>query len=205
MALIREKVRHRQLDKGEYLYQAGEQTNNLFVLHSGMVRVFRLVESGKEQLVRILQAGDFMGEWSLFNAGHVHENYAQAMRSTSICMIQHEDMQEFLKEYPEISLKLLGEMSRRLDQSEKQATQLSTEQVGTRLAFFIADQVQGDQDQDIELELPISRKDIASYLGTTPETISRKFKDLEKQGLIQQISSKKIKIPIVDDLLLYSE
>lgn len=55
------------------------------------------------------------------------------------------------------------------------------------------------------ITLPMAKKDIASYLGTTPETISRKFAELEEEGLIQQLPEKKIKIHDVDDLLLYSE
>ncbi|SLC97793.1 Anaerobic aromatic degradation regulator [Mycobacteroides abscessus subsp. abscessus] len=55
------------------------------------------------------------------------------------------------------------------------------------------------------ITLPMAKKDIASYLGTTPETISRKFTELEDEGLIQQLPGKKIKIHDLDDLLLYSE
>jgi len=51
----------------------------------------------------------------------------------------------------------------------------------------------------------MEKKDIASYLGTTPETISRKFGELEDEGLIQHLSGKRIKIQDLDDLLLYSE
>jgi len=55
------------------------------------------------------------------------------------------------------------------------------------------------------ITLPMAKKDLASYLGTTPETISRKFTELEKQGLIEQLPKRKIKINDLDQLLLYGE
>jgi CRP/FNR family transcriptional regulator len=54
----------------------------------------------------------------------------------------------------------------------------------------------------MEITLPMSRKDLASYLGTTPETISRKLADLEQEGLIRQLAGRKIKILDFDGLLL---
>jgi len=205
MDLIEDKLVQKTFKKGEYLYQAQDSTDALYIINSGVVRVFRIVESGKEQLVRVLNPGDFVGELAIFNPGSVHEDYAQAMKSTTICMVYQKDLQDFLYKYPDISFKLLGEMSNRLGKSEKQTTQVSTEQVGTRLALFIADQVHGDEEKDVTVDLPLSRKDIASYLGTTPETISRKFKQLENENLIVQLSMKKIKISDVNDLLFDSE
>lgn len=55
---------------------------------SWKIRIYRLADSGKEQLVRILNPGDFTGEWTLFNPDAVHEEYAEATRDTVVCMIQ---------------------------------------------------------------------------------------------------------------------
>lgn len=203
MDLIGDRVRSKEFDKGEFLYHAGDINNDLYIINRGAVKVYRIVESGKEQLIRMLNPGDFVGEWSLFNPGSVQEDYAQAVKKTQVCMLKQEDLQGFLTQYPNISLKILSEMSQRLERSEKQTTHVSTEQVGTRLALFIADQVEGQAVNEVVVELPLSRKDIASYLGSTPETISRKFKELEEEGLITQLSPRKILIHNVDELLFY--
>lgn len=203
MNVIAEKAVTREYKKDEFIYQAADETEVLFIVHSGAVRIYRLVDSGKEQLVRILGPGDFAGEWSIFNAGSYHEDYAQAMQDSSVCIIYQKDLNAFLMEYPEISIKLLNEMSKRLKESEKQTTTLSTEQVDKRLALYIADQVTDEEGENVMVDLALSRKDIASYLGTTPETISRKFKELEDKGLIVQLSPRKIKVIDLDDLLFY--
>lgn len=187
--------------KNELIYHAGDESDSLYILNKGKVRIYRLAESGKEQLVRMLKPGDFTGEMALFSES-THESYAEALVDTKICMIKRSDLQEFLLKYPSIALKVLAEFSNRLEASEKQTTRFSTEKVETRIALFLAESLNEEESGIVELTLPMSKKDLASYLGTTPETISRKFNDLEERGYIKQITHKRIKIIDLDGLLL---
>ncbi|MCB6745848.1 Crp/Fnr family transcriptional regulator, partial [Anaerostipes hadrus] len=82
---------------------------------------------------------------------------------------------------------------------------VAVENVESRIISFLASCVERSGADDTVIALPMSKKDLASYLGTTPETISRKFTNLEKQGLIEQLPNKKIKIPDLDGLLLYAD
>ncbi|MCQ6273479.1 Crp/Fnr family transcriptional regulator [Bacillus sp. V3B] len=186
--------------KEDMIYHAGDQSDSLYIVNKGKIKIYRLSESGKEQLVRILNPGDFTGELALFNES-LHESYAEALMNTQVCLIKRSDLQAFLIKYPSISLKILAEFSNRLEQSEKQTTRFATEKVETRLALFLAECVDGE-DQTNEIELPMSKKDLASYLGTTPETISRKLSDLEDEGYIKQKINKKIEIVDLDGLIL---
>ena len=186
--------------KGEYIYRAGEESDSLYIVSRGRVKIYRLSESGKEQLLHILNPGDFTGELALFSET-IHEAYACAMEDTSICTVRRQDLQKLLLKYPSISLKVLAEFSSRLEQSEKQTTRFATEKVETRIALFLAECADSDS-HDGEIILPMSKKDLASYLGTTPETISRKFYDLEDAGYIKQKSNKRIQIMDLDSLLL---
>lgn len=185
--------------RGEIIYRAGDQADTLHIINKGKIKIYRLSESGKEQLVRILNPGDFTGELALFKKDF-HESFAEAMEETIVCIIKQSDLQELLIKYPSISLKILAEFSNRLEQSEKQTTRFATEKVETRLAYFLADCLSDEQSN--ELTLPMSRKDLASYLGTSPETISRKLSDFEIQGYIKQKAHKKIEILDLDGLLL---
>lgn len=186
--------------RGENIYCAGDQSDSLYIVSNGKIKIYRLSESGKEQLLRILHPGDFTGELALFSET-VHEEYAEAIEETSVCTIKRSELQELLLKYPSISLKVLAEFSSRLSKSEKQATQFSTEKVETRIALFLAECADNEK-QSMEFVLPMNKKDMASYLGTTPETISRKLSDLEEAGYIKQISNKKIKILDLDGLRL---
>lgn len=186
--------------KGEHVYHAGDQSDSLYIVNQGRIRVYRLSENGKEQVVRFLLPGDFTGELALFNET-TYDAFAEAMVETKVCMIKRSDFQDLLIKYPTISLKVLAEFSMRLSQSEKQTARFATEKVDTRIALFLAECIEQGQ-EDNTITLPMSRKDLASYLGTTPETISRKFAELETKGLIIQKGNKRINIVDLDKLLL---
>lgn len=205
MAKIATKAKHRDLKRGEYLYQAGDEEDSVYIVHKGQVRVFHLSEGGKEQLIRILNPGDFTGEWTLFSSNTYHDNFAEATRNAAICVISQSDLQELLKEYPEISMKILQSMSERLSQSEKQTASVATESVSNRIIYYLEDLTVDSVVDDVTVKLPMARKDIASYLGTTPETISRRFKDLESRGLIEQLPKNTVRIPSVEELLFATE
>lgn len=183
--------------KGELLYRPGDASDTLYIIHSGLIRIYRLAESGKEQLVRFLNPGDFTGELALFSESK-HEAYAEAVKDTQVCRMQRSDLQHFLLKYPAISLKLLQEFSNRLEKSEKQTTYVATEKVESRLALYLAELATKDGDT---ITLPMAKKDLASYLGTTPETISRKMGSLEDQHLIKQLNHREIIILDLDGLL----
>lgn len=205
MDKISTKIVPRTYKKGEYLFHAGDVDDTLYVVHSGKVRMFHINESGKEQLFRILNPGDFTGEWTLFNLGQEHDSYAQATSTTEICTIRQSDFAELLQTYPNISMKLLTEMSQRLHQSQRQTATVSLGSVTQRLAMYLTELV---TDFDIEqptVKLTMPRKDLASYLGTTPETISRKFRELEDKNFIKQVNTKTIKLLDIDALLFYED
>lgn len=185
--------------KSEIVYRAGELSDSLYIVSSGSIKIYRLSESGKEQLVRILRPGDFTGELALFSET-IHEAYAEAMEDTWVCTIKRSDLQELLLKYPSISIKLLNEFSYRLEQSEKQTTRFATEKVETRIALFLSE-IAMDNDT-LLFKLPMSRKDLASYLGTTPETISRKLLEIEEAGLIIQRPKREIEILDLEGLKL---
>ncbi|WP_428910183.1 Crp/Fnr family transcriptional regulator [Niallia sp. Krafla_26] len=197
---IMKTVRSASFKKGEIVYHTGDESDSLYIVNKGKIRIYRLSESGKEQLVRMLNPGDFTGELALFQNG-VHEAYAEAVVDTEVCLIKRDDLQDFLLKYPSIALKILTEFSNRLQQSEKQTTAMATEKVETRIALFLADCSERNNGSR-EFVLPMTKKDLASYLGTTPETVSRRLADLEGQGLIKQKPGKKMEILDLDGLLL---
>jgi len=178
--------------KGQTIYQAGEPSDSLYIVSEGKIKITRMAESGKEQLLRVLLPGHFAGELSLFSES-IHEEYAVAMEETSVCMIHRKEFQDLLLKYPSIAMKVLAEFSKRLEQSQRQSARVATENVETRLAHYLIE-VRGLESATSIIELPMTKKDLASYLGTTPETLSRKLSDLEAQGFIRLISNRKIKL-----------
>lgn len=193
------KAAMRVYERGQFIHHAGDRSDKLFIVHKGLVKVYRLSDTGKEQLVRILRPGDFAGELALFSDSD-HDSYAEAMQTSEVCTIHQADVREFLLGYPDISLHILAELSRRLDTSEKQTTVIATASINSRLAQYLANQA--EQANSPTFTLPMSRRYLASYLGTTPETVSRRLGEFEEAGWIQQAGQRKITILDLDALLL---
>lgn len=175
--------------RGEILFHAGDESDSLYIVNQGHVKIYRLSDLGREQLVRLLYPGDFTGELALFKAT-VLENFAEAVEDSQICVIKRDDLQQLLLKYPSISIKVLNEFANRLANSEKQSASFVSEKVETRIALFL--QEQSKKQATNTIELPMSKKDLASYLGTTPETLSRRLSDFEASGAIVQNGQRKI-------------
>lgn len=202
---VMQVVQNLSFKKDELVYRAEDISDALYIVNSGKIKIYRLSETGKEQLVRILNPGDFTGELALFQDATTEQDaYAEAIEPSSICMIQRSDFQELLLKYPSISLKVLAEFSNRLETSERQTTSFATEETDTRIAVFLSELIDKNDANKKEqtIYLPMARKDLASYLGTTPETLSRQLKSFEKSKLIKQENNRKITILDLDELLL---
>lgn len=191
LEVIAAKANMRTYERGQFVHRAGEPSDKLFIVHRGRIKVYRLSDTGKEQLVRILKPGDFAGELSLFSSVQ-HDSYAEAMQASEVCTIHRTDLQELLRTYPDISLHVLAELSRRLADSEKQTAAIATASINARLAQYLAGLA--EQEASLSFSLPMSRRNLASFLGTTPETVSRRLGEFEDAGWIHQTGQRKITI-----------
>ncbi len=197
MLEILKKSRQMTFEKGEFIYREGDLLEYLYIVHVGRVKIYQLFESGKEQLLRILETGEFMGELALFN-DKVLDSYAEAIEKTEICAIHKRDLREIMKNHPTIPLKILSEFSSRLEETEYLVGQLSAKDVETRTASYLVKLAETQKTKQVTL--PMSKGDLASYLGTTQETISRRLSNFQTKGWINQKGHRKIKINDLDAL-----
>lgn len=191
MLEILKKSSQMTFEKGEIIYSEGDPLEYLYIVHKGRVKIYQLFESGKEQLLRILESGEFMGELALFTE-KVLDSYAEALEKTEICAIHRDDIQELMKTHPTIPLKILNEFSIRLEETEFLVGQLSYRDVETRTASYLVKLVETNQTNNIVL--PMSKRDLASHLGTTQETISRRLSHFQTNGWIEQKGHRNIKV-----------
>lgn len=186
---------HRRYQKGETIFQPGDE--KLQIVARGSMKVYQLSASGREQLLRVAQPGDYEGEKQLFGLEN-DSFFGEAMENTEICSLGKADFNRVLLGNPQLSLKLLELSTQKLLATERQTQFLAMERVEERLASYLLDLAKvagGDQ-----VQLSMKMKDIAFYLGTTPETLSRKFKLLEKMGYLKR-TGKQVKILDEDGLL----
>lgn len=145
MDKIGEKVVTKTYDKGDLIYRAGDIDQTLYIVNKGQIRIYRLSEGGKEQIIRVLNPGDFTGERALFEEDLEREEYAEAMRKTVVCTISKQDFQEIIQDYPAISIQLLNEMSKRLARSEKQTASVAVESVTNRIILYLEENLDPEE------------------------------------------------------------
>ena len=172
-----------RVDKGEVIYRAGQPVSQLMVVHRGRIRIARYGADGHEQLIRVLGPGDFVGE-AAFLTGDRPDHWATAMAPSQLCVFRHQDLSALVAQHPSIGLGILGTISRRLSEAEGRITALASDDVDVRLADYLLDLPAQRVDGRLRLRLPLAKKDIASLLGTTPETLSRMLSRLAADGLV---------------------
>ena len=177
----------REYEKGEMIYTAGDKGERLFVIHKGKVKITRFSDLGKEQVIRILGPGDFMGELSLFVPTPLTDN-GEALENTTVCVIDGERLKGLMVKYPTIALKVLEELSTRLGKAENLIESLGIHDVETRIAKTILD-LANDKG---EVVLRMSKGNLASHIGMSQETLSRKLSYFQDMGWIKLIGHRRI-------------
>ncbi|QFP78892.1 Crp/Fnr family transcriptional regulator [Latilactobacillus graminis] len=175
-------TRHEQVSKGALVMSPTDQ-KRLVILAQGKVKVYQLSSAGKEQLLRIMEPGDFEGEKLLFKAQD-EPLYGEALQDSVICTLSRAAFQKLLLTYPAISLKLLEAITDKMARLEKQANLINIESIESRIVTYLIDLTKANGETHVTI--PMKLKELATYIGTTPETLSRKLKHLESDGLIER-------------------
>lgn len=173
---------HERVKKGTLVMSPMDQ-KRLVILAKGSIKVYQLSTAGKEQLLRMMEPGDFEGEKLLFKTED-EPLYGEVLQDSTICTLSRSAFQQLLLAYPEISLKLLEATTDKMTRLEKQANLINIESVESRIVTYLLDLAKASG--ETEVMIPMKLKELATYIGTTPETLSRKLKQLERHALIER-------------------
>lgn len=180
---------HKKYQKGEIIFTPGDHFDNLFIVNTGMVKISKISILGKEQILRILEPGGFLGELSLFSKS-ILTNTAEALEPTEICLIRGNKIRDLILKNPEISLKFLQKYTERIEESEILIEQIGLRDVEQRIANFLLLEIEKNETinkeiKEYEITLPVSKRDLASLIGTSQETLSRKLSIFQDNGWIK--------------------
>ncbi|MFL0248663.1 Crp/Fnr family transcriptional regulator [Candidatus Clostridium stratigraminis] len=201
---VTSSILRRKYKKGQIIFFEGDVSDKFYIINGGKIKIFKYTKEGKEQILYILSEGDFIGYLSLLKKGRFDYN-AEALEDVNVCMLTKDDFDKIVKRTPEISLRILESLHDRLVSLENLVQTLSTKDIETRIAAILKNFVKDfgkEETKGIVIEMPLSREEMANYIGVTRETMSRKLTSMEDDGIIELVGNKKI---IIKDLQLLEE
>ena len=172
---------------GEALIREGDEARNVFNITSGSVRVFKLLADGRRQITGFLFAGDFVG----LATGDTYVFSAEAIEPVTACRFRKAEYRNMIRECPSLETALLERATLELAAAQNQMLLLGRKTATERIASFLLDLPAHDLARPMpagHVHLPMSRSEIADYLGLTIETVSRVLSRLKTQGLLKLAS-----------------
>jgi CRP/FNR family transcriptional regulator len=169
--------------KGEIIFSEGEEGDGFYLIVEGTVKVFKLSPDGKEHILHLFSPGRIFGEVPVFAGEHFPAN-AEAIAETRVLFFPRSGFLALIQKNPRLAMKMLADLSHKLRLFTTQIENLSLKEIPARLAaylLFVVDEQGGGEFVDLQ----ISKGQLASLLGTIPETLSRVFAKLSAQKLIR--------------------
>ena len=194
LAYIAERAVARRFDPGQLIFSEGDPCPGLWVIETGRVRIFKSSSSGREQVLAIEGPGSSVAELPVFDGGKYPAS-AAAVDEATLLFISKEDFQSLCLKHPQVGLKVLRIVGRRLRGLVGIIEELSFGTVRHRLiALLVRLARQGQHTpQGVQIELPATNQELAAQIGTVRELVSRNLSRLQAENLIR-IEGRKVVI-----------
>lgn len=177
--------------KGKVIFEDGDEGRGFFVVKSGRVKVYKLSMEGKEQILHLFGAGEHFAEVPAFD-GQCFPASAAAIEKSELLFFPRTEFLALLEQHPTLTINILAIFARHLRRFAQIIENLSFKEVPGRLAVYLL-YLSDRSGKDDEVELDMTKTQLAAFLGTIPETLSRVFAKMSQDGLIA-IEGSKIKL-----------
>lgn len=186
--------RKRPLARGERLFRTGDALASVYVARDGAFKTIVLTESGDEQVLGFHLPGELIGLDALGTDTHRCE--AVALGDAQVCEVPFRDLATVATQLPALQTQLLRVIGQSVGRDQDHMGVLVRRQADERIALFLhgfSERLRNIGRQDTDFSLPMSREDIARYLGLALETVSRGFTRLQDDGVIE-VSGRRVRI-----------
>lgn len=194
-----EQRRKKAYPKKSIIYREKDNTNFLYLLVQGKVKIYQINKDGKEITTNLLKGGEYFGYESLLKGEEFFES-AETLEDSEVVMIPREDFLRLMYQNREVAAKFIGMLSNNVEEREKQLLDLAYNTVRKRVANALVrlyDKYHAEGEPDFSIS--ISREDLASMVGTATESAIRMLSEFKSSGLIE-IQGSEIKLIEVEKL-----
>ena len=199
LATIADNFHARTYKKQDTIFHQGDESQVLYIIMNGKVRIFGVSPAGNETSYRIFSMYDIIGEFSVID-GRPRSTTAQAIESTTLLEMKRKKFLQYTYDMPDLAMgliKILVEKLRFTTAYAESFVQYDTagRLLNTILQYNEMHGIELDSGKKYELDLNMNQEDLATMVGARREWVNRILKDLNKQGLIEY---KRGKITILD-------
>jgi CRP/FNR family transcriptional regulator len=176
----------KQVGKKEILFGEGEEAKGFYVILSGKVKLYKISSEGKEQILHIVTAPDAFAEAALFLEGS-YPAFAEALTDSQLLFFPKREFIQLIERNPKLSINMIVSLSHFLRRFASLIEELSLKEVSSRVAKYLIDlslksAKEGKNPREVDLDL--SKNQLASKLGTISETLSRTLTKMKVKGII---------------------
>ncbi|GAB2657238.1 Crp/Fnr family transcriptional regulator [Vibrio panuliri] len=172
------------LQAGQQLFELGERADHMYLVDRGKISLYRLMANGDEKLFKVFTAGGLIAEMAMFMQPRTYPMSARVDQSSELSIFHYQDVLDLISSSPELSLKVMGFMSNRICHLMDTMDILTQVNANQRLVMKLADIYRNQETKQDWVNLPVTKRLLATQLGMTPETLSRSIKKLKDDGYI---------------------
>jgi CRP/FNR family transcriptional regulator len=191
---ISEHKRNLVFKKGQLIFSEGNQPHGIFCIYSGKVKIHKMGDEGKDQIVRLAKSSNIIGYRSIFNNNTYYAS-ATAIEDTEVCFISKTYITELIKGNNSLTFTFMNILSEDLKRAEERIIHMAQKHVRERIAeaLLLLNEAYGFREDGKTIDSTLTRREIANIAGTTTETSIRVLSDFDKDKIIQ-LNGKDIKI-----------
>lgn len=188
--------RRLNLKSRDHLFRAGDQSNDVYIVAGGCIRLFQVSSTGKETILWFSFPGEIFGMAELWR-GSDRQIYAVANEATQIYSISRKDFTSFLGTHPEAAMKAIGVLSARVRTLGHALVGLASDNVETRIARLLvrfaavssgARCCMGSAEDELCVNVRLTHQDIANLIGASRQTVSSTLAHLRKVGAVRTVN-----------------
>ncbi|HVA00233.1 MAG TPA: Crp/Fnr family transcriptional regulator [Terriglobia bacterium] len=190
----------RQMTKDELLFTEGDPCQGLFVVQSGAIKVFKMAETGREQVLVIERAGSTVGELPVLDGGNFPAS-AAALEDSTLLFLPKREFLELCRRNSEVAFAIIRTLAWRFRYMASLVEELSLKEVSHRLARFLRDRALASGNRTkrgIEFPLEETNQQIAAEIGTVRDLVSRNLRRFVDRGIIKMERRKVIVLNMAD-------
>ena len=184
----------RKCQRGTVFFTPDESTEQVFVLKSGEVQLYRLDINGHRLLIRRVGPGTIFGEMGLLGET-VHGCFAEAVQDSLVCIASRDEMLQLLRRKPEVALRVLEIVGGRLKTLERRLERLALSPVSARLADLLLTLARPDTGEVVGY----SHADFGAMIGAGRQSVTEALGTMKAEGLVAT-SHKRVRIIQEDEL-----